>query len=78
MKLCTIPLPVIALVYEWEDIFVLSQIQIKSKAFFNIYRAQKAYQVMTVSTVRIKDFLNLNPLQPGVAFLYPLKTSENL
>ena len=21
---------------------------------------------------------NINPLQPGVAFLYPLKTSENL
>ena len=23
-------------------------------------------------------FLNINPLQPGVAYLYPLETSENL
>ena len=24
------------------------------------------------------DIININPLQPGVVFLYPLKTSENL
>ena len=26
----------------------------------------------------ISSFTSFNPLQPGVAFLYPLKTSENL
>ena len=26
----------------------------------------------------IGNFSGINPLQPGVAFLYPLKTSENL
>ena len=34
----------------------------------------KEFQVITNED----DVYSINPLQPGVAFLYPLKTSENL
>ena len=32
----------------------------------------------TLKTVYILFYKSFNPLQPGVAFLYPLKRSENL
>ena len=41
--------------------------------------SKKLSDTMMVTYDFTFDFLNIiNPLQPGVAFLYPLKTSENL
>ena len=39
------------------------------------YIGRKVWELLSKN---IKDSDNINPLQPGVAFLYPLKTSENL
>ena len=42
-----------------------------------LYITQLLYKQLGLSIFDLK-FAMFNPLQPNVAFLYPLKTSENL
>ena len=43
---------------------------------FSWFGTSVAIHVLYFSEIRLSSFVN--PLQPGIAFLYPLKTSENL
>ena len=49
------------------------------KGIINIFlKSNKAFPLIRTDLLKIRMLVLLNPLQPGVAFLYPLKTSENL